>query len=1247
MKYSTQWGNVDKRHNEAYCNAGMLTRITYPTGGCTCFEYESNSFYGKFIPSIGDPIEYREIKTVNLWDENKPSTDYPGQVFQFDSPRNFIISYQISRGKCSWLDLKDSKIELQIDLMTDSTSNRILYDFNADCERAFYNPDMPEKLTGEFKVQIPAGMSAISVSLPDIIGRDRNAKLDVAIKYIDTSENIKVIRTSHGAGMRVKSVYHKDKDGSILQAKHYEYNEGAESSGKLYARPQYDRKIRSFSVLGFITTNPLGETEVIPGQTISLKEYEINSNRIENNPYGMPEGVGYSCVREKIDGIGGYKEYRFNTDNFSPMEDNFAQFSYIIDNPLIGKCKSEKIYDDSNNIIESHIYTYQHNISKQYIGIHLVSAYEWHNDAITVTHPETSMIMTNSEKPYQSECLWMYKYILNQNEVYLKNEMIESDGVIQIINYEYDDTTMLPISKNYSQSDGSILSHHYSYLNNRSKHIISPITSESFEYNGKQFYHKTNKYDDNGLLHEISFTNISDGETITAWCKEKSDSRGNALEVKIWECEKEKYKWDKGGRLLTEKSILVDSTSNKWLTNSFSYDSKGILNRVEKPNGVADCFIYDEFSRLRATYQTFNGVLKMKDSYDYKLHTDNGSSGENYISKHEHLDFGDTREIRTYLNGLGLTNQEIESDGVKDGVSRVFVHEFNPALRENKYYFPYETCSNSTSHRNNALAEQIDYYKCKHAFIENEFENNLRGRIISTIKAGDDVRIAGAKTRIEYRGNRTGEVLLIQASDNGSIKITGHYADSSLWCTCITDESGRKKLTYKNMMGRTVLERRILNETNNSQTNVDTYYVYDDNTHLRYIIPADISIILKTGVSYGADSDIAKQSYYFEYDGFGREVKSHIPLCDEVVKSYDKRGLIIKYEGPRERNSYVYREYEYDGAGRLLEERIIGDDQTSLMHRYVYDEPMTDAVMYREIHGQTPSPDSLLQSTDGMATGELIALYKDTYYDNAPLYLKRSFYYDKMGRLIQKAETDPIRGDGYFSYTYNYRGNIIEETEEHFSSKADRNIKKTTGRHYNKNGLIEAEYSNTNIVNAEMGKEFKYDCHGNLLETDFTYYGEETAHYKQVNTYNIRNELVSIHGPYFSQNMEYGYDGLIAKSIFNNGQYSYEYRYDSIGRLIDISTASSTVPHESHMEYDLMGRLQYMERNTGSITDTLQYQYTDGRLYKVNGSKPYRYNSAGDMTFDGRTEYSIVYGLPGLPSNIDTGNNDEGLTYYE
>ena len=178
----------------------------------------------------------------------------------------------------------------------------------------------------------------------------------------------------------------------------------------------------------------------------------------------------------------------------------------------------------------------------------MVSAYDWHNDAISVTTPESFQLVTDSEKPYQSGCLWMYKFNLNQEEVYLERELIEKDGVRRNIDYEYDESIMLPVIKRYSQSDGCDITHHYSYLNDRVNHIITPVTEEKLKRAGLTYFSRRKDYDKKGLVRDVRFVDVYGGSSVVAWRKDNSDSRGNALEVQLWETEKEKYIWDVGGR---------------------------------------------------------------------------------------------------------------------------------------------------------------------------------------------------------------------------------------------------------------------------------------------------------------------------------------------------------------------------------------------------------------------------------------------------------------------------------------------------------------------------------------------------------------------------------------------------------------------------------------------------------------------------------------------------------------------------
>ena len=106
-----------------------------------------------------------------------------------------------------------------------------------------------------------------------------------------------------------------------------------------------------------------------------------------------------------------------------------------------------------------------------------------------------------------------------------------------------------------------------------------------------------------------------------------------------------------------------------------------------------------------------------------------------------------------------------------------------------------------------------------------------------------------------------------------------------------------------------------------------------------------------------------------------------------------------------------------------------------------------------------PSPDALLHNMKGLLTGEWIAIYDDTFYNVNPSYLKRAYYYDKMGQLVQKAESDVFRGCGYYSYMYDYRGNVEQEAEERVLSEANFDMKKTTERRFYRNGLVSLEGS--------------------------------------------------------------------------------------------------------------------------------------------------------------------------------------------
>ncbi len=109
-----------------------------------------------------------------------------------------------------------------------------------------------------------------------------------------------------------------------------------------------------------------------------------------------------------------------------------------------------------------------------------------------------------------------------------------------------------------------------------------------------------------------------------------------------------------------------------------------------------------------------------------------------------------------------------------------------------------------------------------------------------------------------------------------------------------------------------------------------------------------------------------------------------------------------------------------------------------------------------------------------------MAINKDTYYFTEPQYVKRSYYYDKLGQLVQSTQQNYLRGRSYYSYNYEYNGNISRETEEHIMDNFG--MRKITEKYYYRNGLLRAEGGSLPDNNIGLGLSYEYDCLENPIK---------------------------------------------------------------------------------------------------------------------------------------------------------------------
>ena len=170
-------------------------------------------------------------------------------------------------------------------------------------------------------------------------------------------------------------------------------------------------------------------------------------------------------------------------------------------------------------------------------------------------------------------------------------------------------------------------------------------------------------------------------------------------------------------------------------------------------------------------------------------------------------------------------------------------------------------------------------------------------RVVGNYAPGEYLRSNNICVRHDFLTNTAGSVRRYTCSDTGPVW-SGFYGKENLASELTTDEDGKSVETFRDRLGRIVLERR--------GGTADTYYVYNSLGLLGNVLSPQ----------YEVDNDFSLYGYGYEYDSRRRVVSKRLPGCDEIKYWYDSGDRIIYMQDGRLRERGLYRFFFYDRLGR-------------------------------------------------------------------------------------------------------------------------------------------------------------------------------------------------------------------------------------------------------------------------------------------------------------------------------------------
>ena len=576
-------------------------------------------------------------------------------------------------------------------------------------------------------------------------------------------------------------------------------------------------------------------------------------------------------------------------------------------------------------------------------------------------------------------------------------------------------------------------------------------------------------------------------------------------------------------------------------------------------------------------------------------------------------------------------------------------------------------------------------YSDSHAYRQTTYD--ALDRPIFTSTPGDNWQ--GHGKSIRYVTNVANSVKKYSA---GSIRATqqGFFPAGALTGEVVMDEDSVTVTTFKDLMGRVVLERRGDSD--------DTYYVYGNNGLLRFVLSP---MYQEDGASH--------YRFRYDYDSKGRLTKRFLPGGGTIQYWYDSNDRQILLCDERLSAVYKNRFFLYDRLGRLVVQGTCAEKNSNcsfpvdaslsyvpgfaevcntgyyVTNQFTLSNPQIELVNYYDDYtfltttlcsGLTGS-DSWARSNPSCATSLPTGTVTAT--SDGQLLLAVC-YYDSEGRVIDRRER---LLDGDFlttTTTYSFTGKPVttdvqlsgnnqvfavnetlgyEQTTDQLTSHdvtfADTTVR-VSSYSYDNLGRLATEYKG----DSRLGQTYSYDLHGWLTATNAS---KLTGGYAQL----------------FSQNLYYAdgsstpcYNGNISSMKWKTDGvgHAYTFAYDKRNRLTEASHANynmSPLPYmySETMTYNRNSAITSLTRTGNSQAgygnmDFLSYSYTGNRLKSItdlgssnvhdgafefvngaNSALEYYYNNAGDLTRDKNKGIALIqYDLLGHPTRVQFTNGN-------
>ena len=286
------------------------------------------------------------------------------------------------------------------------------------------------------------------------------------------------------------------------------------------------------------------------------------------------------------------------------------------------------------------------------------------------------------------------------------------------------------------------------------------------------------------------------------------------------------------------------------------------------------------------------------------------------------------RQRKDYVDGLGRPLQSVELRAHVDGFDLVKAHVYDSLGRERFQYQPVAVpaplavfAGNIKMDIHNQMWQFYDQAGAdEQPYGRTDFEESSLGRPLKQYAPGRNWVGMNRGQEFKYQNNVAGEVMKWTISRELSAvpTVDGSYGAAELTVSVVIDEDGNKTKEFKDKNGNLILKKNFEFTVSPDASHTGyacTYYVYDDQNRLRYVIPPAAVYNMPAGWDVNG---IKEYCFSYDYDHRGRLIQKKIPGKEPEEYVYDKRDRLVYSRDGKQKAEGKWAFILYDGLDRPI-----------------------------------------------------------------------------------------------------------------------------------------------------------------------------------------------------------------------------------------------------------------------------------------------------------------------------------------